>query len=108
MLEQQSTLPQIPVIILGEDKTIRCRILGPNRIPLDPTTMSEITATLLNADGSCLVYKLSTSQITLETPVFGDIRTYGWFDVNYVAADTLLLALSPLGPPPGYTNWEIH
>jgi hypothetical protein len=97
-----------PQIILGSAKTIRVRLRDKRGLVLDPSTMTEITATLLNQDGSCLVYTKTGGKITLETPVFGMWETYGWFDVNYLGADTLNLAPSPIGPPPGYTNWEIH
>ncbi len=94
-----------PTIIAGQDKTLTAQlinIMNGVRTLFDLTSATEIEAIFLNADGSFLEKKLSLSQITVTN------APSGIFQINLLAADTALLALTNLTPPIVYPSIEVH
>lgn len=94
--------PEIPTLVLGEDKTLDVKMINlssPSRDPLDLTDATEIVAILLNADGTFLELKLSLSQITIIS------APGGHFQIAITAAQSALLAQSA---PGGFTDIEVQ
>ncbi len=107
-LEQCATLLSVPTIVQGEDKVLSVRLTDKFGVPLDPTLFSEMKAVFLNTDGSFLEKLFSLSQIVPVAPTYGVLKTYGVSNILLLAADTALLAVSPVGPPPGFSSMEFH
>lgn len=63
---------------------------GDSGKPRDLTAVTEIIASVPAAAGGCVLAKLSLSQITILSPA-----TSGGFNINFTAAMTALMAVSP-------------
>jgi hypothetical protein len=103
----QPCSPPPPVVYQGADKTLDFFLTKQsNGQPLDITGVTEIEAIFLNTDGTFLELKLSLSEVTLVS------APGGHFQVQISAADSQLLALSPMPVPPSYlpcfSDVEVH
>lgn len=89
-----------PKVVQGEDKVLTVQLKDPKtKVFTDITGVTEITAILLNTDGSFLQKKLSTSGIVVLNALAGK------FQILLSTAETALLALTPVG---SYSNIEVR
>jgi hypothetical protein len=90
----------IPTVIMGSDKSLDIKLVSElSGDPFDMTAATEIMAILLNADGSFLERKMTTSGIVLVS------GPGGHFQIVLTAANTTLLQASPVDC---LSNIEIH
>lgn len=96
----EQCVPQIPVVIMGEDKFLDVKLLSQlSGDPIDLSAATEIQAILLKADSTYLIKKLSTAGITLVS------GPGGHFQIILTQIESALLRPSPLG---AYSDLEIH
>jgi hypothetical protein len=87
-------------IIRGEDIPVSVRLVdAATGLPFDLTNATEIAALFLNADGTYLTKLFSAQQISIIS------APGGYFQIQLLAADTALLALSAI---PGLSSFEVH
>lgn len=94
-------LPEIPVIIVGEDVLLDLKLINakPPKDPFDLTGVSEIVAKFLNADSSVLSVSLTGSAITVISAPGGHLT------IALSAAQTALLNIPANN---AYANFELY